>query len=90
MQSQYSFSSVSDLANLFQKNLSPLHIQILLNIIARTSDATKKDFFGTVVFKKVLPRIFLKFSAKRVLYALGHIFHKVRRGRGQKPDEIGA
>ena len=39
--------------------------------------------------KKYLCKIFLKFSAKRALCALGYIFNKVSRGVDQKPDEAG-
>ena len=39
--------------------------------------------------KKYLCKIFLKFSAKRALCALGYIFNKVSRGIDQKPDEAG-
>ena len=40
-------------------------------------------------FKKLLPRIFLKFSAKRVLCDLGQILNKVIRGIVQMPDSVG-
>ena len=39
--------------------------------------------------KKYLCKVFLKFSAKRVLCALGCIFNKVSRGIDQKPHEAG-
>ena len=32
---------------------------------------------------------FLKFSAKTVLFPVGHIFDKVNRGIVQKADEVG-
>ena len=34
--------------------------------------------------------LFIKFSAKRVLCALGHIFNKVKRSIVQKSDSVGA
>ena len=49
----------------------------------------ERDSFSITVYKNILPRIFLKFSAERDLYSLGHIFSKVNRGIVQKPDEVG-
>ena len=48
----------------------------------------KKDYFGTIFSKYILPSIFLKFSVKRVLCPLGLIFNRVNRGIVQKPDEV--
>ena len=50
----------------------------------------KRDSFGITFYKNILAKIFLKFSAKRVLCSLRHIFNKVNRGKIQKPDEVGA
>ena len=60
----------------------------LLQSIGTTSD-TRKERLIWRILKKVLPRIYLKFSAKRVLCAVGHIFNKVKRGIVQKPDTVG-
>ena len=49
----------------------------------------KRNSFGITFYKNNLPRIFLKFSAKRVLLSLEHTFNKVNMGIVQKPDEIG-
>ena len=49
----------------------------------------ERDSFSITVYKNILPRIFLKFSAERDLYSLGHIFSKVNRGIVQKPGEVG-
>ena len=35
----------------------------------------------------MLPKTFLKYSAKTVLCALGYIFNNVNRGKVQKPDK---
>ena len=51
-------------------------------------DTRKKDFFGTTFQQNILTRIFLKFSARRVLSPLEHIFNKVNRGIIQKLDEV--
>ena len=48
----------------------------------------KKGHFWHYIFKKILTRIFLKFSGKRVLNSLGQIFSNVNRGMIQKPDEV--
>ena len=48
-----------------------------------------RESFGFIFYKNILPKIFLKSSAKRVLCSLGHIFNKVNRGIVQKPDEVG-
>ena len=63
-------------------------MQGLLKRIRRASDTTKRDSFGALK-KKILPRIFLTFSAKRALCALGHIFNKVKRGVVQKSETAG-
>ena len=49
----------------------------------------KKDSFVTTFKKNILPRMFFKFSAKRVFSPLGHIFNKVNKGIVQMPDEVG-
>ena len=51
----------------------------------------EKGTFLALLFlkKKVLPRILFKFSAKRVICDLGHIFNEVIRGIVQKPDAVG-
>ena len=49
----------------------------------------KNDSFGTNFLKNVLPRIFLKFSANRVLFPQGRNSNKFNRGIVQKPDEFG-
>ena len=51
----------------------------------------EKGTFLTLLFfkKKVLPRILFKFSAKRVICDLGHIFNEVIRGIVQKADAVG-
>ena len=48
----------------------------------------KKDSFGITFYKNILPRIFFEFSAKSVLWPLGLIFNKVKRGIVQTPDEV--
>ena len=48
----------------------------------------KRDFFGITFNKNILPKIFFKFSAKRVLWPSGYIFNKVNRGIVKKPDEV--
>ena len=53
-----------------------------------TSDATKKDSFGTVFWKKILPKGFLKYGAKKVLCTLEYIFNKVDRGTVEKSDAV--
>ena len=42
------------------------------------------------LLQKVLPKIFKKFSAKKVLCALGHIFNKVNRSIVEKSDAVEA
>ena len=54
-----------------------------------TFDAIKKDSFGITFYKNVISRIFFKFSAKRVLFPLGHISNKVNRDIVQNPDKVG-
>ena len=49
----------------------------------------EKESFGIIFYKYILPKIVFKFSAKRVLCSLGHIFNKVNGGIVQKPDEAG-
>ena len=49
----------------------------------------KRDSFGITFYKNILPRIFLKFSAKRILCPLEHIFNKVNRDVFERPDEVG-
>ena len=53
-----------------------------------TSDATKKDSFGTVFWKKILPKGFLKYGAKKVLCTLEYVFNKVDRGTVEKSDAV--
>ena len=48
----------------------------------------KKDSFGTIL-AKVQPKIFLKFSAKKVLWAVGCIFNKVNKGIVENPYALG-
>ena len=48
----------------------------------------KRDSFGITFYKNILPKIFFKFNAKRVLCSLGHIFNKVNRGIVPKPVEV--
>ena len=47
----------------------------------------KRDSFDITFYKNILPRN-LKFSAKRVLWSLAHIFSEINRGIVQKPDEV--
>ena len=54
-----------------------------------TSDATKKDFFGTITSRNVLTRLYLKVSTKNVICALAHSFNKVNRGIVEKPEAVG-
>ena len=64
---------------------------IILHFVVVNSDKiwfNKEDPFGTV-FKKVLPKTFLKFSPKKVLCTLEYIFNKVNRGMVEKPDAVG-
>ena len=49
----------------------------------------KRDSFDITFYKNILPMMFFKLSAKRVLFTLGHIFNKVNRSIVQKPDEDG-
>ena len=56
-------------------------MQVLLQRIGTTSDATEKDSLAL--------HFFFKFSAKTVLCVLGYIFNKVNRGIVQKPTAVG-
>ena len=49
----------------------------------------KKDSIGITFFKNILPKFFVNFSCKRVLWPLGHIFNKVNGGIVQRFDEVG-
>ena len=61
-------------------------MQGLLQRIGTTSDATSKALNFR---KKPYLGFFLKYSNKRVLRVLGHIFNKVNRGIVQKSDAAG-
>ena len=37
-----------------------------------------------------MPKIFLTVSAKKIFFALGHIFNKVNRGIFENSDAVGA
>ena len=63
-------------------------MQGLLLRIGTASDATKKGVFWHYILKNILPKVFFKFRAKKVLCSLGHVFNKVNRGIVQKPDEV--
>ena len=79
----------SNLNNLFQRYQSPVRIQGVLQRIGTTSDAIKRVSFAITFYKDILPRFFLKFNIKRVLWPLGHIFSKVNGGVVQKFYEFG-
>ena len=70
--------------------MSLSHMSITISTLyIKNNSYTKNNSFGTTFLKKVLPSIFLKFSAERVLCVLGHLFNKVNRGIVQKPDVFG-
>ena len=64
-------------------------MQGLLWRTGTTSDATKRDSLGITFYKNILPKIFQKFSPKRVFCSLEHIFNKVYRGIAHKRDKVG-
>ena len=74
------FFQVSQICIISSKDIN---LQYTSKVYCREwSDATEKDSLSTTFFlKKVLPRIFFKFSVTGVLFILGHISNKFNKGR---------